>query len=391
MVAAGLWLLFSTIDIAAAAVDYDIVYVRQVRFGDETNTTWPEIFHPGLIDPGADLMLLHPDGSEEVLVDCTDCSVTDPVMSFDAQWVYYSLFHNMQPDQLNHQRGYLPYAGADIFRLNLNTREIEQLTFGEFTPNTGGGPWDESNPVNPGGGFNRLGYGILNLGPMPLPGNRLAFTSNRNGFIPTKPFTNPAMQLFTMDLDGENLDFIAPMNIGSALHPTILKDGRLIFSSYESQGLRDRRLWGLWSILPDGRDWKPVVSSMSAPEAFHFATQTSNGNIVVEAYYNLNNNGFGALYGLPSSVPEGTPRFHSPFPAENPSIDITYRTGPGIFRIPFTPWGYHAITPMTHHIDYAAPVGDDGERVGKFMSRKVRLTEVAMSYFESMSVPSKSK
>ena len=79
------------------AVDYDIVYVRQVRFGDDINTLWPEIFHPARMDPGADLMLLHPDGSEEVLVDCDICSVTDPFVSFDAQWVYYSLFHDLSP------------------------------------------------------------------------------------------------------------------------------------------------------------------------------------------------------------------------------------------------------------------------------------------------------
>ena len=81
----------------AQPVDYDIVYVRQPRFGDNQNTTWPEIFHPGRIDPGADLMLLHPDGSEEVLVDCTNCSVTDPFISFDAQWIYYALFHARDP------------------------------------------------------------------------------------------------------------------------------------------------------------------------------------------------------------------------------------------------------------------------------------------------------
>ena len=44
-------------------VDYDIVYVRQPRFGDTAETTWPEVFHPARIDPGADLMLLQPDGT----------------------------------------------------------------------------------------------------------------------------------------------------------------------------------------------------------------------------------------------------------------------------------------------------------------------------------------
>ncbi len=352
-----------------AQVDYDIVYVRQARFGDMVNTTWPEIFHPGRMDPGADLMLLHPDGSEEVLVDCDSCGVTDPVISFDAQWVYYSLFHDLSAGSLNTQRGDLPYQGADIYRLNLNTRAIEQLTFGKFTPNTGAGNWDESNPLNPDNGFNRLGYGILNLGPMPLPDGKLAFTSNRNGFVPTKGFTNPTMQLYVMDIDGSNVEAIAPMTIGSALHPTILNDGRLMFSSYEPQGIRDRRLWGIWTIEPDGRKWEPLVSAMTSPNAFHFMTQNSAGEVIVEQYYNLNNNGFGALFKLPLDVPAGAAKFGSPFPGQNPSIEQTVSQSIGLqpFQMSFTPWGYAALTPMTHPGDSAAPIGDNNvDRVGKF-------------------------
>ncbi len=355
---------------AFCIVDYDIVYVRQVRFGDDVNTTWPEVFHPAKLDAGADLVLLHPDGSEEILVDCMICSVTDPVISFDAQWVYYSLFHDLT--QVNTQRGNLPLLGADIFRLNLATREIQQLTHGEFTPNTGNGNWDESNPLNPSSEFNRLGYGILNLGPMPLPDNKLAFTSNRNGYVPTKGFTNPTLQLFVMDIDGENIHEIAPMTLGSALHPTILNDGRLMFSSYESQGLRDSRIWGIWTINPDGTNWAPLVSAMTSPNAYHFMTQNSSGEVVVDQYYNLNNNGFGALFALPATPPDSSiPPFGSPQSSLNISIDYTGNFGPSTFRDSFTPQGYHAITPMTHPSDYAAPlftIGGDinGPRVGKF-------------------------
>jgi hypothetical protein len=352
-----------------AQVDYDIVYVRQARYGDMVNTTWPEIFHPGRMDPGADLMLLHPDGSEEVLVNCETCGVTDPMVSFDAQWVYYSLFHDLSPGNLNTQRGDLPYEGADIYRINLSSRHIEQLTFGEFTPNTAAGNWDESNPLNPSSEYNRLGYGILNLGPMPLPGDRLAFTSNRNGFKPTKGYTNPTMQLYVMDVDGNNIEAIAPMTIGSALHPTILNDGRLMFSSYESQALRDQRLWGIWTIDPDGRNWAPLVSAMTSPNAFHFMTQNSAGEVIVEQYYNLNNNGFGALYKLPLDVPQGSPKFGSPIPGLNPQIEQTVSQNIGLqpFQMSFTPWGYSAVTPMTHPGDSAAPIGDNNvDRVGKF-------------------------
>ena len=73
---------------AAPAVSYDIVYVRQPRFGDNTNTTWPEVFHPARLDAGADLMLLHSDGSEELLVGGGFGGVTDPFISFDGKWCY---------------------------------------------------------------------------------------------------------------------------------------------------------------------------------------------------------------------------------------------------------------------------------------------------------------
>ena len=352
---------------AGAVRDYDIVYVRQPRAGDAENTTWPEVFHPARMDPGADLMLLHPDDSEELLVAGGNGSVTDPFVSFDGQWVYYSYFPDLRPEALNFQRQDLPFAGADIYRIHVASRTVEQLTFGEFTPNTGAGNWDESNPLDPPSGFNRLGYGILNLGPSPVPGGKIAFSSNRNGFEPPKGYTAPTLQLFVMDEDGQNVTAIAPMTISSALHPTILQDGRLLFSSHEDQALRDRRLWGIWAIWPDGRQWEPVVSAFRGPQAFHFMTQMGNGDLVVIDYYNLNNNGFGAMYRLPLSPPPGEPRFHSAFAEDNPPIARTVEAGFRYdFTMPFTPRGLYSLTPFTHGDDEAAPVGNGGVRVGKF-------------------------
>src|SRR5881394_3520132 len=77
-------------------LDYDIVYVRAPRKGDAVGTNWPEISNPVFMDAGADLMLLHPDGKEEVLVKGSPGSVTDPMVSFDGEWVFYSLFHDMK-------------------------------------------------------------------------------------------------------------------------------------------------------------------------------------------------------------------------------------------------------------------------------------------------------
>ena len=56
-------------------------------------------------------MLLHPDGSEELLVAGGDGAVTDPFVSFDGRSVYYAYFHDMRPQAINTQRN-LPRLGV---------------------------------------------------------------------------------------------------------------------------------------------------------------------------------------------------------------------------------------------------------------------------------------
>src|SRR5262245_20308504 len=49
--------------------DYDIVYVRTPRKDNKPHSSrWPDASLPLNVDAGGDLMLLHPDGSEERLV-----------------------------------------------------------------------------------------------------------------------------------------------------------------------------------------------------------------------------------------------------------------------------------------------------------------------------------
>ena len=49
--------------------DYDIAYVRAPRAGDEKHKRfYTDFSQPVTMEPGADLMLLHPDGTEELLV-----------------------------------------------------------------------------------------------------------------------------------------------------------------------------------------------------------------------------------------------------------------------------------------------------------------------------------
>ncbi len=251
-----------------------------------------------------------------------------------------------------------------------------RLTNQEWTPNTGAAPW-ASDLRKPQPGRTHMGYGVLNLGPCPLPGGRIVFVSNRNAFRPPK-HPSPCLQLFVMDDDGGNVECIGHLNLGMALHPVVLTDGRILFSSLESQGLRTSILWGLWSIHPDGTRWNPVISAFlpgeGAPNAFHFQTQLSDGSIIAEEYYNQNNSGFGTYLKLPLRPAAGTPAFG---PADrndprNPALRFGRHDNgrPSLRRMPFSPYGVESLTrfarPDDGPADFSIRGKKDSPRVGKF-------------------------
>jgi hypothetical protein len=354
--------------------DYDIVYVRAPRRGDKGRTIWTEIAHPALMDAGADLMLLHPDGKEEVLVPGgADASVTDPFVSLDGQWVYYSHIRGLKGTS---QHGQPPFGGADIYKIHVRSRKIVRLTNQEWTPNTGMADWS-SDCRKPEKDKTHLNYGVLNLGPCPLPGGKLVFVSNRNAFRPPK-HPSPCLQLFVMDDDGKNVECIGHLNLGMALHPVVLTDGRIVFSSLESQGLRSSIMWGLWSIHPDGSNWAPVISAFlpgeGAPNAFHFQTQLGDGSIVAEEYYNQNNSGFGTYLKLPLKPLAGEPAFGPAWMGDprNPALRFGRHDNglPSRRRIPFSPYGVESLTRFARPDDGPADRSVRGKKdspaVGKF-------------------------
>ena len=371
--------------------DYDIVYVRAPRFGDDKGSKWAEIAHPALMDAGADLMLLHPDGTEELLVaGGADGAITDPVVSFDGNWIYYAHVKGLKG---THQHGPTPSGGADIYRIHVKDRKVVRLTQQTYTPNTGAAQWSKDFVSNEPG-KTRLPYGVLNMGPCPLPGGKVVFTSTRNAFLPPRGYPSFCSQLFVMDdfpdrrphapreekhhaerdaYDGEryrNVEHIGHLNLAGALHPTILKDGRVLFSSLESQGMRSDILWGIWSIHPDGTNWGPFVSALmpggGAPDAFHFQTQLSDESVIVERYYNQNNWGFGLYYKIPPQSPEG----YAPFgpaamndPRNPPLRGGRFGNGLGKYsRLPFSPFGVEAFTPFAVAQDAPADLAIIGKK-----------------------------
>lgn len=356
----------------APAVNYDIVYVRAPRAGDNTFNLIPEAFTTLLPEPGADLMLLHPDGSEEVLFSANgNGAVMDPYVSYDGRQVIFAFFPNVR--NINPQRGLdstraLSREGSDIYKIDLPTRAVTRLTNQEFTPNTGNkADFDCSRQYT-----NCPNIGVFNTGPAFLPDGRIVYTSTRDNYIPNKKQHEGqrAMQLWVMDSDGRNAQVIGHLNLASAMHPFVLKDGRIVFTSWENMGVRDNRSFFLWSIWPDGTNFAPFSGFGDTSFAHHFMTQISNGDVVVCRYYNFNNNGFGELYRFPTNNDNqpGVPVF-------DPIPPLTADTS----EIPLKRTGYTRITPFTFATDFPAPckVGDlaypplpcaagNNSRVGKF-------------------------
>jgi hypothetical protein len=349
----------------AVKIDYPIVYVRLLR--QQKTKVWAQAGVPLQMNPGADLMLLHPDGKEELLVDGGKGSVTDPMVSFDGEWVYYSLFH----DLTRFNDGFAP-SSADIYKIHIPTRKIVRITNGGFSPNTGAAHWAEDFQT-PQPGKTTRPYSVCNTGPCPLPGGKIMFTSNRHGFISPRPTNNGFnvnMQLFVMDDDGSNVEPIGHLNIGCALHPVVLRDGRVMFSSLENQGQRDTLSWGLWSIHPDGTNWDPIVSSFIST-AFHFQTQLTDGNVVVGVYYGgVGTQGFCTYVKVPverTAYPHFGPAYMQD-PRNGPAFpkDLPNRQRTRLTRLPFSPLGMEQVTCFADDgDDTAARLTKDGPWVGK--------------------------
>jgi uncharacterized protein (TIGR03437 family) len=357
---------------ALPPLNYDIVYVRALRAGDNQVNYLPEALTPLLPEPGADLMLLHPNGSEEVLFAAgANGAVMDPSISFDGRSVVFAYFPNVKNSNSQRRADYsgiqLSREGADIYRIDLPTRKVTRLTQQEFSPNTGNGAiYDCSKQFQ----SNCPEVGVFNTGPAFLPDGRVVYTSTRDNYIPNKPKVHTGlrtMQLWVMDGDGKNQHTIGHFNLASAMHPFVLKDGRIVFSTWENMGARDDRSFMLWSIWPDGTNFDTFSGFGDADIAHHFMTQISNGDIVVNRYYNLNNNGFGELYRFPVNTDSTAPLF-DPIPDDHMPDE----------EIPLKRVGYTRITPFTTADDYPAPCfpgalvsqdpcpGGNASRVGKF-------------------------
>ncbi len=336
--------------LCAQAVNFDIVYVRWPRRGGEV-VTLPQSEVAYWSEPGADLVLRHPDGRERILVDCDTCCVQDPSISFDGEWVYYTKMEEAHvatsPSLLYKMR----IAGP-----NANFREV-QLTFN-----------DGSVGYRHAGNTDRMGemsawLSLRDMGPQPLPGGKIAFTSNRQAEVAFRGtpniFSRHVMQMWVMDdhdgsltsADLSNMRQVGFGNLGLVLHPVILQDGRLMFTNWDAAA--GKYLYGmstLYTMNPDGTN----LAALTEPHDFlknadHFHTQLGNGTVVTTQYYPSYNFGFGTLVRFPIEV-EGPAYSVAPvMDTEVVGQDMS-RSRRNYDRI-----GWETVTPHTFGEDCPAP------------------------------------
>ncbi|VAW33421.1 hypothetical protein MNBD_GAMMA01-1803 [hydrothermal vent metagenome] len=191
---------------------------------------------------------------------------------------------------------------------------------------------------------------VMDTGAFALPDGRIAFSSNRdNGF--------GRFQLFTMTADGTNMQLIGHRAMGNQLHGYPMLDGRIVYTS------NDRMLqkttnnnFSLFSINPDGGD-PFIFAGENDPTAisYHYVTQLSGGDIVVNIYYNKNNMAMGSLLRFPVD-PDNADFVHikgdsldaDPGNIYIPDVDIWVQ---GNKLMPFVRKGQYKVTPQASNGD----------------------------------------
>ncbi len=308
---------------------------------------------------------------EVVLVDCDEtlktgnvCSVLDPFVSNDGRSIYYSKiedtrsfiadygingsegflgtkhgqsFMNLYADLSDPGSGgvfasrngvsIMPFASPIcIYRVDLDTGLSKKISLDcdAIDPKKGMlAGRAHAHPDAAGDPEWRSAVPTMDTGPFVLPDGRIGFTSNReNGFT--------RFQLFTMDADGKNIKLIGHRAMAHQLHGYPLLDGRIMYTSFDQMLQKTAtNNFSLFTINPDGGD-PFILAGENDPTFFtyHYATQLSNGDIVVAIYYRKNNAGLGTLLRFPID-PAGADFVHLSGSFEIPQI---FTFDPGLWR-----------------------------------------------------------
>ena len=149
-------------------------------------------------------------GKITTLLECPDGIIRDPDVSYDGKKILFSMRKNRADDY-------------HVYEMILETREVEQLTFGRA---------------------------LSDIDPAYLPDGRIVFSSTRE---PKYCMCNRHIMcnLYTMEADGANIQQIGHSTLFEG-HSSILNDGRIMYDRWEYVDRNFGDAQGLWVTNPDG-------------------------------------------------------------------------------------------------------------------------------------------
>lgn len=332
---------------ASARLEHAVIYTRvprtlgshAIQFRDgspftlESPDAWDKLpdssnVFEGFNAPGQ-LVMHHADGSEQLLFDCfqssAPCVPLDPMVSFDGRKVLFSVYYGKRLQNLEVNGSTLPNRQLREpieARLHIADLESGQVTALAHTA------------------------GVFDVSPAWLPDGRIMFASTRAGTeepllenISPNNRRSGEPQLYISNADGTGAVNISPHEVATAMHPYVLKSGRIAYSSqWLSHNLAYIHAGGInWpGTIPNfwvindmdirGGDMTTILgghrNSFQTPtgrtktmKALHFLGQRQNSDICAANYYRANNLGLGDILcwepepvGVEGALPDFLPR-----------------------------------------------------------------------------------
>ena len=173
------------------------------------NSSHVYTYHTEGFSPGGGLFVWRPDGGLRRLVDAGPGQILDCDVSFDGKLVLFSWRQHKD-------------AGYHLFTIHADGSGLRQLTDGR---------WHDYNACW-------------------LPDGGIAFLSSRSARF-AYCWVSPVGLLHRMDADGQHVRRLSA-NIVNDFTPSLLNDGRLIYSRWEYVDKPAIPIQSLWAINPDG-------------------------------------------------------------------------------------------------------------------------------------------
>lgn len=192
--------------------------------------------------PGGGLYVLSPptpDGELEEIVASPEGQILDFDVSYDAKEIIFSWRKNAS-------------EGYHIYRVNVDGTGLRQLTSGE----------------------------CHDYNACYLPDGGIAFCSTRASVF-ALCFTTPSGVLYRMDADGSNVQRLSA-NIVNDFTPSVMPDGRILYSRWEYVDRPAIPIQSLWTINPDGTGVSVFYGNrILSPASFLEARPIPNTNKVL--------------------------------------------------------------------------------------------------------------